>query len=150
MDCQKCSFDGYSMRKWFPINKGGEFRRWYGNHHYLVNWENDGYEIKNLKDKKGKLRSRPQNLAYNFKESISWSLITSGKFSARFYPDSFLFNVAGNSCFPEKNDLNYLLGLLNTNIVQGFTDIINPTLNTNVGDVANIPIIFNEKYFVKN
>jgi len=146
---QNCSFDGYSLRKWFPINKGGEFRRWFGNHQYIINWENDGYEIKNFKDKKGKLRSRPQNLDYNFKEAISWSLITSGKFSARYYPNSFLFNVAGNSCFPEKNNLNYLLGLLNTNIVQGFTDIINPTLNTNVGDVANIPIIFNKKYLAK-
>jgi restriction enzyme len=65
-----------SKKKWFPYNKGGEFRKWYGNQEYLVNWENDGYEIKNFYDEKGKLRSRPQNTEYYFKESISWGLIT--------------------------------------------------------------------------
>ena len=60
-----------SKKKWFPCNKGGEFRKWYGNQEYLVNWENDGYEIKNFYDEKGKLRSRPQNTEYYFKESIS-------------------------------------------------------------------------------
>lgn len=146
---QSCAFDGSSTKKWFPINKGGKFRRWYGNQLYIINWENEGFEIKNFKDKNGKLRSRPQNLDYNFRDSISWSMITSGKFSARYYPDTFMFNVAGNSCFPEQKDFYYILGLLNTNIVQGFFDIINPTLNTNIGDIANIPIIKNEKYFVK-
>ena len=71
--------------KWVPYNKGGEFRKWYGNQEYLVNWENDGYEIKNFYDEKGKLRSRPQNTEYYFKESISWGLITSAGSSFRYF-----------------------------------------------------------------
>ena len=65
-----------SEKKWVPFNKGGEFRRWYGNREYILLWENDGYELKNFRDSKGKLRSRPQNLDYNFHEALSWSLIT--------------------------------------------------------------------------
>lgn len=128
--------------KWFPMNKGGESRRWYGNQEYVVNWENDGVEIKNFKDEKGKLRSRPQNLNCNFKESISWSLITSGVFSVRYYPETFMFNVAGISCFPNEKDIWYLLALLNSRVVINITQILNPTLNMNAGDIAKIPVVF--------
>ena len=133
-----------SKMKWRPINKGGEFRRWYGNQDYVVNWENDGAEILNFKDSKGKLRSRPQNLAYNFRASLSWSLVTSGGFSVRFFPDYFMFNVAGISCFPSEH-LNYILGLLNTKITSNITQMLNPTINMNAGDVAKIPIVINNE-----
>lgn len=125
--------------KWKPINKGGEFRRWYGNQEYVVNWENDGFEIINFKDEKGKLRSRPQNLAYNFQKSISWSLVTSGGFSARYYPDTFMFNVAGISCFP-KRDFLYILALLNSCVSSVISKMLNPTINMNAGDIAKIPV----------
>lgn len=139
------SFEGYKAgKKWFPINKGGEYRKWYGNQEIVVNWENDGYEINHFFDKEGKLRSRPQNLNYNFKKSIGWSLITSGAFSARAFNESFMFNVAGISCFPSDEHYFYLLGFLNTPIVNAMVKIINPTLNTNVGDVGKIPIIFSD------
>ncbi|MDT7136790.1 hypothetical protein [Citrobacter freundii] len=59
--------------KWFPCNKGGEFRKWYGNHFYVVNWENDGEAIRNYRDSDGRVLSRPQNMDYYFKEAISWS-----------------------------------------------------------------------------
>jgi hypothetical protein len=78
------SFDGKSSLKWFPYNKGGEKRKWYGNQEYVVNWLDEGYEIKHFKDDKGKLRSRPQNLEYYFKPSISWGLITSNGASFRY------------------------------------------------------------------
>lgn len=81
----------HSKKKWYPFNKGGEFRRWYGNREYILLWENDGQEIKNFKDTKGKLKSRPQNLEYNFKPALSWSLITSGEFSVRYYDENFGF-----------------------------------------------------------
>ena len=133
-----------SKMKWIPINKGGEFRRWYGNQDYVVNWENDGAEILNFKDEKGKLRSRPQNLAYNFRASLSWSLVTSGGFSVRLFPDYFMFNVAGISCFPSEH-LNYILGLLNTKITSNITQMLNPTINMNAGDVAKVPIVINNE-----
>ena len=66
--------------KWFPYNKGGEFQKWYGNQEFVVNWENDGHEIQNFYDNKGKLKSRPQNKDYYFKESISWTLLSSKYF----------------------------------------------------------------------
>ena len=133
-----------SKMKWRPINKGGEFRRWYGNQDYVVNWENDGAEILNFKDSKGKLRSRPQNLVYNFRASLSWSLVTSGGFSVRFFPDYFMFNVAGISCFPSEH-LNYILGLLNTKITSNITQMLNPTINMNAGDVDKSPIVINNE-----
>lgn len=139
------SLSGDKSKKWYPINKGGEFRRWYGNNQYVVNWENGGFEIKNFKNEKGKLRSRPQNLDYNFKKSVSWSLVTIGAFSARYYPENSLFNVAGISCFPDEDSLEYILGLLNTKLAQNFTQIINPTINMNAGDVANIPVIVSKE-----
>ncbi|MCD8036883.1 MAG: BREX-1 system adenine-specific DNA-methyltransferase PglX [Clostridiales bacterium] len=75
-----------SGKKWFPYNKGGDFRRWYGNNDYVVNWENNGREIRNCFDEHGKLRSRPQNTDFYFRESASWSLITSGTTAFRYKP----------------------------------------------------------------
>ena len=130
--------------KWFPINKGGNFRKWYGNRDYIINWEKDGYEIKNFKNDKGKLKSRPQNLNYNFKKAISWSLIASRNFGVRVYDDSFMFNVAGISAFVEEKYFNYVLAFLNTNICNSYTKILNPTINMNVGDIEKIPLIIDE------
>ncbi|WP_339002658.1 BREX-1 system adenine-specific DNA-methyltransferase PglX [Fusobacterium animalis] len=136
-----------SKKKWFPYNKGGEFRKWYGNQEYLVNWENDGYEIKNFYDGKGKLRSRPQNTEYYFKESISWGLITSAGSSFRYFPKGFVYDVSGMSYFLEKNQFNYL-GILNTKIYSDLTKIINPTINLQIGDILVLPAteIKNEKF----
>ena len=136
-----------SKKKWFPYNKGGEFRKWYGNQEYLVNWENDGYEIKNFYDEKGKLRSRPQNTEYYFKESISWGLITSAGSSFRYFPKGFIYDVSGMSYFLEKNQFNYL-GILNTKIYSDLTKIINPTINLQIGDILVLPAteIKNEKF----
>ncbi len=140
----KLTIGEHTVSKWVPLNKGGAFRRWYGNQEYVVNWEKDGDEIINFKDQRGKQKSRPQNLAYNFRESVSWSLITSGEFAARYYSDDFIFNVAGMSCFPTEH-LAYILGLLNSKVVSLITDILNPTLNMNAGDIGKVPLVFLEE-----
>ena len=126
-------------KKWFPYNKGGEFRRWYGNNDYVVNWENDGYEIRHFTDAKGKLRSRPQNTQYYFKHCISWSLISSGRVAFRYKPQGHIFDVSGMSCFTEKN-LFYLLALCNSPVVDAFLAVFSPTINFQAGDIANIPV----------
>lgn len=126
-------------KKWFPYNKGGEFRRWYGNNDYVVNWENDGYEIRHFTDEKGKLRSRPQNTQYYFKHCISWSLISSGRVAFRYKPQGHIFDVSGMSCFTEKN-LFYLLALCNSPVVDAFLAVFSPTINFQAGDIANIPV----------
>lgn len=107
----------------------------------MVNWENDGYEIKNFKDDKGKVRSRPQNLQYYFKPAITWSDVTSGSFSGRYAEQGFMFDIKGSSGFPDKELLPYVLGLLNSKVAQAFIKILNPTMTTQVGDMTRIPVI---------
>ena len=131
-----------SGEKWFPYNKGGEFQRWYGNRNYVVNWEDDGYAIKHCFNEAGKLRSRPQNTAYYLKPCITWSDITSAQFSGRYCEGGFLFDVKGSSGFPKVNDLLYVLGFLNSKISQKCIKILNPTITTQVGDMARIPVYF--------
>ena len=128
-----------TLKKWFPYNKGGEFRRWYGNNDYLVNWENDGFEIRHFVDEKGKLRSRPQNTQFYFKQCISWSLISSGRVAFRYKPDGNIFDVSGMSCFTDEN-LLYLLALCNSPVVDAFLAVFSPTINFQAGDIANIPV----------
>jgi hypothetical protein len=128
-----------SGRRWFPLNKGGERRKWYGNHDYVIDWENDGRALRNYKDASGKLLSRPQNIQYFFKEGVTWPLITCAGFAARRMEKGFVFNVAGLTAFPRNGDGESLLCFLNSSIVSLLVSAINPTLNTNVGDVGNLP-----------
>ena len=134
----------HSNCKWFPYNKGGEFRKWYGNNDYIVNWENNGFEIRNFKDEKGKLRSRPQNTDFYFRESASWSLVTSSVAAFRYKPTGSIFDVAGMSFF-SKNNLYYLLALCNTKVVMEILKVIAPTINYQCGDIANIPVLLEEE-----
>lgn len=137
-----------SRKKWFPYNKGGDKRKWYGNQEYLVNWENNGYEIKNFYDNKGKLRSRPQNTEYYFKESISWSKINSGNFSMRFFPKSFIFADAGMSIFIKDN--KEILGLCNSKVLNLCLGLLSPTLNFEVGHISKLPIKETENLKIKD
>ena len=139
----KCSILGEQKNpKWFPYNKGGEYRKWFGNREYLVNWENDGAEIKNY-TKNGRVASRPQNIAFNFCENISYSSLTSGSLSFRHY-SGFINDQAGNY-FIKVGNSSYLygLGLLNSKIADFCIGIKNSTLNTTADDFAGIPICIN-------
>lgn len=145
----KCDFNRLSRedaarsgKKWFPYNKGGDFRKWYGNNEYLVNWEDDGFEICNFKDDKGKLRSRPQNTQFYFKPSLTWSFVSSTSFGVRYSPGGALFDIGGSSVFPKSEDTFYLLGLLCSKLSFEYMKLQNPTMNFQVGNVANIPVIF--------
>ena len=131
-----------SKKKWFPYNKGGEFRKWYGNQEYIVNWENDGYEIKNFYDEKGKLRSRPQNVYYSFYEGITWSLISSSSFGVRNSNKGFLFDAAGSTLFLKNIKFqNYILGYLAGKINFNFLKIISPTISFEIGQIRLLPVI---------
>jgi type II restriction/modification system DNA methylase subunit YeeA len=128
-------------RKWFPYNKGGDYRKWYGNNENIVNWENDGYEIRNFTDQNGKLRSRPQNREHYFKESITWSFVSSSYFGVRYSDSQAIFDVGGSSLFPSSQNKYFLTGLLCSKISHVFMKTMNPTLNFQVGNVALIPVI---------
>lgn len=135
-----------SSRKWFPYNKGGEYRKWYGNFDYLIDWENNGYNIKKEKEenlKKGlieKKNSKCWNSEYYFRESITWTKMSTKKFGARFSPVGSIFDIAGSSIFPETNKL-YVLGLMNSVLTQYCLNIFNPTISVQTGDIKNIPLL---------
>ena len=140
-----------SKAKWFPYNKGGPKRQWYGNYDYIVNWENDGFEIRNFKDASGKVRSRPQNTNYYFREAITWSLITSGGFSIRYRKMGSIHDVAGMSAFSNNHDkLMYILGIMSTKISNYVFKILNPTINLQVGDFNNFPVLLTDNKTVVN
>ena len=139
-------------KKWFPYNKGGEYRKWYGNNENVINWQYEGYEIQNFKDKKGKLRSRPQNIDYYFQDSISWSFVSSTSFGVRFSDTKAVFDVGGSSAFPKEKDKYFLVGLLCSKLSDVFMKAMNPTLNFQVGNVALIPVIkkHDDKDYIDN
>ena len=138
--CENAASAARSQKKWFPHNKGGSFRRWYGNQDYVVNWENDGAELKGFVDENGKLKSRPQNTSFYFKQSISWSKVCSNDISFRYYPDGFIYDCAAMSIFFNSNEeYNYYLAYLNSKLVHNMLKILSPTLNFEVGQVSRIP-----------
>ncbi|MBE2206592.1 MAG: BREX-1 system adenine-specific DNA-methyltransferase PglX [Saprospiraceae bacterium] len=139
--CETRQQSKVSGKKWFPINKGGAFRKWYGNHENVINWFNDGFEIRNFVDEQGKLRSRPQNLDLSFKQALTWTKITSGTFSARFCSGHFLFDDAGAICHSvDKRLLETVLPILSSKIGNYFLQILNSTMNYQIGDVSKVPI----------
>ena len=133
-----------SKKKWFPYNKGGDFRKWYGNNDYVVNWENDGWEIKHFTDDKGKLRSRPQNTDTYFRESITWSKISSGTIAFRYKPTGHIYDVAGTSVFADTTMLLYLAGFCNSCVAMKFAQMLSPTINYEVGHISSFPIEFSD------
>ncbi|MGG8127117.1 BREX-1 system adenine-specific DNA-methyltransferase PglX [Klebsiella aerogenes] len=129
-----------SGKKWFPCNKGGEFRKWYGNHFFVVNWENDGEEIRNFRNCDGKLLSRPQNMDFYFKEAVSWSDVTSSANAFRFFPKGFISTNISHSAFG--GDYNWKLGLIaycNNKYVNQMVRVISPTLHFDIGYFNKLP-----------
>ena len=130
-----------SGKKWFPYNKGGEFRKWYGNQEYIVNWENDGIEVRNNVDLNGKQKSRPQNTEFYFLPSLSWTAITSSRFSVRRDFGGAISSNAGMSVYAEDNILKKLCALMNSTLYDYFLKIISPTLNFGAGDIGKVPAL---------
>ena len=133
-----------SRKKWFPYNKGGEYRKWYGNQDYVVNWENNGSAIKADILRKYPYLKTPDFVAKNtasyFQPSISWSFI-SWSFGVRVYPVGFIFDVAGSSIFADQNTLDGLASLLCSKVAESLLAYLNPTLNFQVGNIASIPVL---------
>ena len=126
--------------KWFPYNKGGNFRRWYGNVEFLVNWENDGNAIRNFADYTGYIRSRAQNTEYYLKKGVTWTDISSSYFGVRLTPAGFLFDVAGSSAFPEQTSPEKLTAFLGSCVTPALLKLMNPTLHFQVGNIATLPV----------
>ncbi|MGI2092638.1 BREX-1 system adenine-specific DNA-methyltransferase PglX [Shewanella oncorhynchi] len=121
-----------SDKKWFPYNKGGEYRKWYGNNNYVVNWWNDGQDLKSypgcfLRGEK-----------FYFKSGLTWSKVTGGAISFRLYDQGFLFDTGGLCAFSE--NIEYLSAILNSEVSLDIMSILAPTLNFTVGTVSSLPI----------
>lgn len=131
-----------SGAKWFPFNRGGDFRKWYGNHEYLVNWREDGSEIRQFVDANGKPRSYPRNAKQYFHPSVTCSAITSALNSFRYYPPGFVFDVNMRASFADPAVLLTVLAFCNTNLVQAFINALNPTMAFNLEQYDSLPIRF--------
>lgn len=138
-----------STFKWFPYNKGGDFRKWFGNNEFVINWENDGYEIRNFTDEKGKVRSGVMSDEYLFKKSITWTSISSSFFGARQSDKGFLFDGKGSSCFASEQFYKVLLGFLTTKQASYFLQFLNPTIMFLSGDIAALPFLKEEVERIK-
>lgn len=128
-----------SRRKWVPQIKGGEYRKWYGNLDYIVNWENDGAEIRNCKGCRLNAMVNPDLF---FRTGITWSHTTSSFYGARYLKSGSLFNVEAPTLFTDKNNENYILSFLNSCVAQYFLSAINGTMHYLVGNISDLPLIF--------
>ena len=126
--------------KWFPYCKGGGFRKWYGLNSIVVDWANDGFVLRNLRDESGKIKSRPQNTRYYFKEGITWCSLTASKPSMR-YMNNCIFGGGGSGMFSNDNIIS-LLAYLNSNVARYLLSVINPTINYLVGDFLRLPKLY--------
>ena len=136
----------HSGSKWFAYNKGGAYRKWYGNSEYVVNWENDGAEMKAYTSTLPQgMNVRLKSREYYFKECYSWSKISSGQISFRYYPTGFAFDVAGCCVFECGDHLLYFLGLSNSVVTSILANCISPTMNYELDHLKKIPVIFNNE-----
>ena len=130
-----------SGARWFPYNKGGEFRKWYGNQEHVVNWEHDGAEIRTFgAEDGGRPRSRAQNTDTYFSPSVSWSDISSGEAAFRRYPKGFIHDSTGHSGFGDPTMLDRITLLLNSKFVMEVMKVVAPTLHFHIGYVGLVPV----------
>lgn len=141
----KTSFVVGDDAKWFPYNKGGDYRRWYENNDYMIDWENDGYRLKNHKHPDGRLKSRPQNLQYMKREGLTYTIISSANLGIRYSPKGFLFDAAGSMIFTKEDRLMYLLAFMGSKVATLFTRITSPTITFEVGQLSTIPVILKSR-----
>lgn len=124
-----------SDAKWYPYCKGGEFRKWYGNHEHVVNWKHDGEELRAFG------RSYPRNLDKFFKQGLTWTKVSSSYFSVRLMDKGFAFDTGGLAAFPPSEWKNTIAGFLNSHVARTFLAVLNPTLNFTVGGVSGLPFL---------
>lgn len=151
--CVVCKSTGESVlrsEKWYSYNKGGTFRRWFGNNEYVVNWHKNGEELKSFVEEINKLRpgGRLKNQEYYFLENVTYSSLSSGLFSARYNPSGFLFDTKGSCIFPKKVSIEHLISFLNSNVTQECLNILCPTLDYSSIGINAIPIVVPEKDFL--
>ncbi|MDR2572428.1 MAG: BREX-1 system adenine-specific DNA-methyltransferase PglX [Oscillospiraceae bacterium] len=129
--------------KWFPLNSGGAFRKWYGNNEKIIDWQFGGKELRSYP------KAYIRNKNFYFMKGITWTKISSSKLGVRLAPIGFIFDSAGQSLFPKNSEINYILGLLCSIFAFYLLNVLNPTLNYQVGDLERVPIRFEESRIKK-
>ena len=136
------SIDRCSMKEgdvWYPITKGGPFRKWYGNNEFLINWKDSGFEIKSRVDKAGKSLAVIRNEDFYLKVGASWNDVSSGTLSCRYTPEGSIPTDSGPMIYSEEF-LMEILSLLNSCVAKPFADILCPTIHFSVGQIAEFPL----------
>lgn len=143
--------------KWFPCNKGGAFRRWYGNYEYVVDWQFDGKNIKGKKDKdlkEGKItanNSKCWNQDFYFKKGLSWCLVTAGSMSVRYINEGTVFDINGPTLFlNDDKNINYILSFMNSSVTSYFATMFTPTISFTPGIMSQFPILDMNNEIVSN
>ena len=130
-----------SSAKWFPVSKGGSFRRWHGNLEFFIDWENDGHVMRTTKHSTGRIRATNFNLNRIFQPGITWSTI-SNTLAMRYLPDGMIFESKGSVCFSDEEDARlYLLALTNSKVVNALLLIMSPTLDYHEGPMSRVPVV---------
>lgn len=143
-DCENAEAAMKTGKRWFPYNKGGKLRRWYGNNSHVVDFYKNGEEMREFHAQLNKAHSggRIKNEAMYFKQALTWPFITeSTKFGVRFQPQGFLFDVSGSSLFPDESQKLYLMGFLSSRVALEMLALFNPTMNFQVENIGSLPII---------
>ncbi|MDD4431119.1 MAG: BREX-1 system adenine-specific DNA-methyltransferase PglX [Bacteroidales bacterium] len=136
--------------RWYLYSKGGPFRRWFGNEYYVVDWDFDGFRIKNNFKSDGRLKGRPQNIPYFFKEGCTWTTQTSYGLSMRYHKPGCIFDAGGSCFFPKREDeLNFLLSLSNSILFEFIFLGMQPTVNFGEGYLEKIPVKCDNKIQIK-
>jgi hypothetical protein len=130
-----------SGKRWFPYNKGGPFRKWFGNLEYVVDWQNSGQRIRNYTDDSGKVRSNLRNQSYLFRGGITWTDVSISSFGARQLPLGCICDNAGSACYGEEGIAPIILAFLTTCVAFEFLRILNPSLHFQAGNLSNLPIL---------
>lgn len=128
-------------KKWYPYNKGGSFRQWYGNNEYVINWEHDGKSVKSFK------KSSIGNSEHYFEEGITFTIVTSARNSFRYSPIGAIYDVSGPTIYAKNPSiLKYLLGYLTSKLVFTILRAYNPTISIQIGDIKKLPFIYSNEY----
>ncbi|RYD74526.1 MAG: hypothetical protein EOP84_19780, partial [Verrucomicrobiaceae bacterium] len=127
--------------RWFPYQKGGEFRRWFGNNEFVVDWQDDGRRMKSFSDPStGRIRSHNYNGTFAFRQGITWNGISSGAAAFRLVPQGFMFDAKGPMAFGEEGRLLFVAGFLNSTLATHLLSFLAPTLDFKLGKVEALPI----------
>ena len=135
----------HRTEKWYPCNSGGDYRKWSADDNIVVNWQNDGSEIKQFRNAAGKLAARPQNTQWYFKEGLTWNKLSSSRFAVKYKRPGYVFDDTSRSAFPDNmRYLKYIIGLLCSNVTFEYLKVLNPTMSFTNGDLVRLPIRIEE------